>query len=286
MKANFEEKSYEQFFNAELSSKSSVYFPLGQVQEGFLGFDATVMSRNRRLWRLLGHPFWFFPDFIGLDLREIADEMERFLSIHINELPRMKTNLLFQYKRPQYIMSVLGSEWVHWNTPYYRYNLYSQQHRLLSHISNTFGSHVLVLYAAPAIHDVNQLVRVHQQNKIIENSNFKRAIDLNGHSRNTYQNAGTHSIACSEPSRIENIDLINLLQTLESDSRANEDNVDFIVNFRKQIVAIMNQGQTISFAFNALNDSYQYVARFPLLYSFLVMRNFKTLTGLQWLISL
>src|SRR5258705_611300 len=135
MTANFEEKSYEQFFNSELDSKTSVYFPLGQVQEGFLGFDVNAMSRNRRLWRLLGHPFWFFPDFPGVQLREIADEMERFLRVHINELPRMKTNLLFQYKRPEYIKSALGTEWKHWKNPYYRYDIYMPQQNLLSHIS-------------------------------------------------------------------------------------------------------------------------------------------------------
>jgi len=111
-------------------------------------------------------------------------------------------------------------------------------------------------------------------------------IDLNGHSRNTYQNAGTYSIACSEPERIENIDLIALLEGLQAESSSNESNADFIINFRKQIEATMSQGQTVSFAFNTLNESYQYIARFPLLYSFIVMRNFKTLTGLQWAINL
>jgi len=98
MRTSFEEKTYENFFNSELDRQSNIYFPLGQVQEGFLGFDSSADSRNRRLWRQLGFPFWFTPPFSGVELREIAREMERYLEITIDELPPIRANLLFQYK--------------------------------------------------------------------------------------------------------------------------------------------------------------------------------------------
>lgn len=286
MKANFEEKSYEQFFNAELSRRTSIYFPLGQVQEGFLGFDAAAQTRNHRLWRMLGHPFWFFPDFPGVPLKGIVDEMERFLRVSIDELPRMKTNLLFQYKRPEFLQSTTSKEWTHWNSPYFRYDIYQQQQALLMHLSTVFGSRVLVLYASPATHDVNELVHLHRQRRLIESSNFKKATDLNGHRRNTYQAAGTYSIACSKPSRIDNISLENLLQNIEVRSGSDESNSQFIINFRKQIEAIFTEGDYYSKAFNELNSDLKDYSSFPLYYSFRVMANFKTIFNLQWLISL
>jgi hypothetical protein len=113
MRAYFEEKSYETFFNNELDRRSEVYFPLGQVQEGYLGFDSSAFSRNRGLWRRVGFPFWFSPQFRGAELEDIAEEMEHWLNVEIDNVPRMKANMLFQYKKPEYISSSLGKEWPH-----------------------------------------------------------------------------------------------------------------------------------------------------------------------------
>lgn len=98
MRSEFEEKTYESYFNSELDKFTNIYFPLGQVQEGSLGFDSSAYSKNRKLWRNLGSPFFWQPRFKGYELREIADEMERSLGIHINNLPKIKINILFQYK--------------------------------------------------------------------------------------------------------------------------------------------------------------------------------------------
>jgi hypothetical protein len=124
MKVDFEEKTYESYFNNELDSKSSVYFPPGQVLEGLLGFDAASNSKNRGLWRTLGFPFWFSPYFTGVNLRDIAREIEEELDHIIQKIPNIKTNILLQYKRPDYIKTVNGKEWKHWNKEYYRYRIY------------------------------------------------------------------------------------------------------------------------------------------------------------------
>ncbi|EPL3991176.1 hypothetical protein M2010_002181 [Providencia stuartii] len=60
MDARYEEKTFESYFNNELDRKTSIYFPLGQVQEGILGLDSVARSNSRRLWKTLGYPFWFF----------------------------------------------------------------------------------------------------------------------------------------------------------------------------------------------------------------------------------
>ena len=145
MTANFEEKTYENYFNAELDRCSEIFFPLGQVQEGFLGFDSSANSRNRRLWRSIGFPFWFHPPFAGIELREIAREMEFYLERSIVSIPRMKANLLFQYKRPEYIKTSTGKEWSYWNQPYFRYDIYQKQQELLNEIDSKFGDRVLII---------------------------------------------------------------------------------------------------------------------------------------------
>jgi len=287
MRAKFEEKSYEGYFNSELDRRSEIYFPLGQVQEGNFGFDATAFSRNRRMWRRLGFPFWFFPPFRGVELREIADEMEHYLGIEIDDVPSMKSNLLFQYKKPEYITMSTGSEWKYWNEPYYRYNIYQEQQNLLMHIHNTIGSKVFVVYASPAIHEVNELVRIHRNRQIIEYSNFKKASELNGHHRNTYINAGTFSIACSEKEKIENFDLISELNKLSETIRKteNDNNRIFIKDFSRSIVSLVNEDKHFAEPFKMLNETISKYEKFELLYSFLSMINFRQLTGIQWLIK-
>lgn len=287
MRATFEEKTYENYFNTELARQTDIYFPLGQVQEGSLGFDSSALSSNRRLWRRLGHPFWFFPPFSGLELREIADEMEHFLGVILDNIPRIKTNLLFQYKKPAYITIALGSEWTHWGEPYYRYDIYKEQQDLLMHIDNQFGTKVFIVYASPALHDVNELVTAHLTRQIINISNFRKASELNGHHRNTYIQSGTFSIACSEPENIENFDLIKTIDSVSSDNnQTDETNRIAIINFRKQIVSVMSENKYYSDSFKRLNEKYSKIEEYELFYSHLILSNFRQLTGIQWLVKI
>lgn len=287
MKATFEEKTYENYFNSELTRQTDIYFPLGQVQEGSLGFDSSALSSNRRLWKSFGHPFWFFPPFAGVELRKIADEMERFLGVILDNIPRMKSNLLFQYKKPEYIKTSRGSDWTHWNEPYYRYDIYQEQQALLMRIDNQFGTKVFIVYASPALHDVNELVTAHLNRQIINISNFRKASELNGHHRNTYTQAGRHSIACSKPEEIENFDLIKAINSLNFDSnKTDENNRDFVINFRKQIVSIVSENRYYSTSFSKLNEQYSKIEQYELFYSHLILNNFKLLTGTQWLVKL
>lgn len=286
MKAKFEEKTYENYFNAELDKRSEVYFPLGQVQEGSLGFDASSFSKNRKLWKKLGYPFWFHPHFKGLELREIADEMEHHLNRELKHIPKMKANLLFQYKRPEYITVSKGKEWSHWNQPYFRYDIYKEQQDLLMHIHNKFKSNVHVIYASPSITDVNELVK--HRKHILDYSNFAKAADLQGHHRNTYISSGTYSIACSEPEEIENINILKLLESLSVQSTKidNINNEEFIIDFSSKIKNIISEYTYFSEAFNALNEEIAEVQSYKLFHSFLVMNNYRQLTGNQWLVKI
>ncbi|HRF16803.1 MAG TPA: hypothetical protein PK977_01495 [Chitinophagaceae bacterium] len=285
MKATFEEKSFENYFNSELDKKASIFFPFGQVQEGFLGFDASSFSKNRSLWRAIGYPFLFSPKFKGADLIEIAEEMENYLSVTINNMPNLKANLLFQYKRPEYVTSPKCAEWYLWNKPYYRYNIDMNQQLLLSKLHSSFSGRLLILYVSPAFHEINDLVHYKQKNKIIKNSNFTKAIDLNGHSKNTYITKGTYSIACSEPKRIKKINLENQLDALRSNISKFENNTQFIKDFSSQIRDIVSEDATYSNAFLRLNSEYSMLTDYSVFHSLLVMANFKNLTGAQWIIT-
>ncbi len=290
MRTNFEEKTYEGYFNTELDKRTEIFFPLGQVQEGNLGFDASAFSTNSSLWRMFGYPFGIFPLFIGFELREIADEMEKFLGRVIMNIPRMKANLLFQYKKPEFITRATGKEWIHWNQPYFRYDIYKEQQELLMHIDSTLGAKILILYASPAIQDVNELVDIKVRGELIENSNFSKAAELNLHHRNTYIKAGTYSIACSDPERMDNLDLLKLLSGINGESNSNnygkENNRQFIISFCKQIESMISEDRYFSNSFKQLNSSLEGLRKFELFYSFLMMINFRQLTGTQWLIKL
>lgn len=286
MSPKYEEKTYESYFNSELDKRSSVYFPFGQVQEGGIGADAAGFSKSRWLWRKLGYRFLLFPPpYRGVSLPDLAKEMESLLTHEIKCIPAIKVNLLFQYKRPSWMVGKSATEWSHWNQNYFRYDIDSNQQKLLTQIDSKFGEKVLVLYAAPAIVDVDELVKMQQQGKIIEATNFSRAAVLTGHHRNTYIGAGTHSIACSEPQRIEHLDLLNYLEKL----RVNESMLthDLILRFATDVRTIGLGNREFGNAFRILLKPFEEVnlTDFPIFFSMISMAIFRELSGLQWLIS-
>jgi hypothetical protein len=284
MYVKYEEKTYENFFNSELDSKSKIFFPLGQVQEGILGMDSAARSLDRGLWRRIGFPFWFSPKFAGVDFREIANEMEDYLGEIVQNIPMMKVNLLLQYKRPEYIKSGRAHEWVYWKQPYFRYNIYKKQQALLDHLDIVFGQLALVLYVAPAIVDTSELVRYKKKNKIIACSNFKKSSELKGHNKNTYTRAGTHSIACSEPIRIENKSLVEILETPIKEHEF--DNTEFIIETQSRIESLIRDNEIYRQPFEFQLEEISDLSGHEILYSFAVMKIFSDLTGIQWLISM
>lgn len=248
--------------------------------EGLLGFDAASHSNNRCLWRKLGYPFWLFPYFSGVSLLDIARNLEQELGHFIDKIPNIKTNILLQYKRPEYITTANGKEWHHWKTEYYRYQIYTAQHKILSKIDQSFGEKALVLYASPAIKSITELVSLKKKRKIIDNSNFQRSSKLNNHSKNTYVQAGTHSTACSKPEKLENIDLISELQRIEATHDMN--NKQFILHTSKVIFNNMESSK----AFRELMAEYEEYKEYSFIYSFLTMKVFREITGVQWALSI
>lgn len=250
-----------------------------------MGADASGFSRNRWLWWRLGHPFFFRSPFGGVDLRDIADEMEHYLGQEIRNIPRIKANLLFQYKRPELVTTKLGSEWGHWNQKYFRYDIYREQQALLAHIDAKFGSQALILYASPALVDVNDLVDAKINGRLIENTNFRKASELTGHHRNTFIKAGTHSIACSEPERFEPFDLLKNLEQLEDlQSSKNE---EFMVRLAKGVRVAAGESSFIGNAYRRELQNYAEfdTERYRLFFSLISMSIFRDLSGIQWVLA-
>lgn len=287
MRVNYEEKTYESYFNSELSNLSEVYFPIGQVQEGSTGFDSSALSNSPSLWRILGYSYPPFPRFRGLEIMRIARDMEHIYGVDLDHIPRIKTNLIFQYKRPSFLKKRNAKEWKHWNEPYYRYNIYKEQQEMLMHIHNNFNTEVLVIYASPAIRNINDLVKRYTEKKVIESSNFSRAIELDGHGRNTYTSSGSHSVACSEPKKLDNFDLIMELKRLAEKEvpSNNESNRRQIKDFANRMKAIFLEDKYFSESFRVMDNEISDYKSYEILYSFLVMRNIRLLTGIQWIIK-
>lgn len=286
MQPKYEEKTFESYFNSELDQRASIYFPFGQVQEGSIGADSAAQSECRWLWQKLGFPFRYSPSFLGVDLRAVADEMEQHLQHEIRNIPPIKANLLFQYKRPEVITTANGSEWSYWLQRYFRYEIYDEQQALLMHLHAKFGSQALILYASPALVDVNELVRSKLARTIIEDTNFCSVTALQGHHRNTYIKAGLHSVACSKPEQIQSTDLLATLERVR-DSQSGTSNLETIRFFSKVVRDVAAEDQYLGQSYQASLQPFTTIGleQHELLFSFISMKIFRELSGTQWLLS-
>jgi len=281
MRIHYEEKTYESYFNAELSRRGVFFFPPGQVQEGSMGADAIAMARSRWLWRRLGHPYWFSVPFKGAPYRQMAKEMEVYLQREITDVPNISGNMFFQYKRSEFMVLKSASEWAYWNQPYYRYDIYQKQHDLLKHLHQKFGSDVLIVYAAPAVQDVNELVYLHNTQKIITSTNFRPAHELSGHDRNTFIEPGGHSWACSDATRLEVFDFEGAVAQLWSEE---QDTFATLRGIGQRVEKILRDS-TYRRSFEVLSELYGASAltdRTPLLKTYTTMAILRELSGIQW----
>lgn len=282
MRPEFEEKQYEGYFNVELDRRSSFFFPLGQAEEGILGFDAGAFSNSRSLFWGLGYPFFFRNIYRGATVRELAEEMNSDIEDFLNECDKIRVNLLFQYKRSDYLIESNAREWNSWNCPYYRYSISARQQNLLMRLHQRFNNEVLILYAAPAFHTYAELLSNYQSRSIISNSNFREAFELDNHRRNTFTSSGNYSIAFSNPERFENFDLFQRIQEFQpSEQRSNK---EIINEFVQTVEDVMNHDEQYGPIFKELNSALEGMSQ-RLLRNFFVMINFKFLTDVQWVVA-
>ena len=250
-----------------------------------MGADASGYSRSRGLWGTLGYPKLKQSQYRGVELRDIADEMELRLSKEIRNIPKVKANLLFQYKRAEFIKSHRAAEWHLWGKSYFRYDIYGEQQELLAHIADKFGVEVLVLYAAPAVVTMDDLLSAKLGRNIIESTNFRPAVDLIGHHRNTYVDPGSFSIACSEPERFAPFSLLRELRNLDGFSFENPARffIEFAQGVREVLVSDTLFGDYFLREAERYNDAG--VSLDSLYFSMVSMSIFRELTGVQWVVA-
>lgn len=278
MKAEFEEKVYESWFNSELAKIYPIYFPPGQVCENSLGFDA-AFSINTSVFRnySLAKVYW--------DLR--------LLFRNINELPGIKVNCFFQYKRPDYVTNANGGEWNAWEKPYYRYEVSLHQQQILENLNRRLNNKALILYAAPVTIKIRELFDFHLNSRIIQNSNFTEVNKLTNHHVNTYIANGSFNKAFSEPEEFKSINFYEYFYSKSDFEQTNFiENTIYIANTIKDI---MFEDEIFGFIFqDIINKHEQYIEsiflsdriysyeHIQLIKSLHIMQQFKLLTGIQW----
>lgn len=284
MRIQYEEKTFESYFNSELDRRGIFYFPPGQVQEGSIGADAIVMSKSRWLWRRLKHPYWFRLPFEGIRYREVAEEMERYLEREIANVPEIRGNIFFQYKRSEYMVHASAEEWRYWGVPYFRYDIDPEQQSLLEHLHSKFSTQVLILYAAPAVQDVGELVDLHIGQQLISRTNFRPAHELAGHKRNTFVEPGAHSWACSQPVRLEPFGFDEAVASL----RGGDTEIRAAVTGIARDVEEVLLNTSFANPFRKLLSQYRLQSlgtSMPLLKAYATMSAVQQVTGLQWVIT-
>jgi hypothetical protein len=285
MTPDYEEKTFEQYCNAELANHCDVWFPLGQVQEGGIGADVAANLLEPEVWARLG----FFKRFGGIQLQDVHTQMEEYVKKRITKLPHMSSNLFLQYKRPEFITNNRGIEWKHWESSYYRYEVEPRQHTLLCRVQSDAGERAKVLYASPALKDVNSLVAAMLSKNIVDSTNFRPALDLSGHSRNTYVSGGSKSVACSDPVSFEPFQLRAYLGDRRvSRKGGNPENSDELNEIASVVRIALEASDFYGPPFRRMSTAFAEVAieQYTSLNSLLTMRCFEELCGVRWAVVL
>lgn len=206
--AEFEEKTYENFFGSEVVRLVRDHFSPGQIDESTLGFDGSFFipffCRNIHFSRLF--PRWLgrFPGIILSDLDYITDVIDR-------DLPQHRLNLFVQYKRPEYVLGHRAAEWNCWQRPYFRYALTDHQQKALERLEQESNGRAAVVYASPAFWKSSELYERARFRRVVADSNIAQVSAMTGHSKFTYTNSGAAGIAHSEPEQVNGLSLQEIL---------------------------------------------------------------------------
>ncbi|ULJ69759.1 hypothetical protein MIS45_02605 [Wielerella bovis] len=278
MKVGFEEKTYESWFNVELASTYPIFFPPGQVCEGYLGFDAAffldpTINKN-------------FQDFQLPEGVYLKSFFRRFSYL----LPRkIRTNCFFQYKRPEYLTETNANEWSYWEEPYFRYGIDTNQQGILEALHTRLNNQALVLYASPAAKNINELWLFYQKKELIQNSNFTEAHKLNSHHINTYTKGGTHNQAFSESEKIETLSFDEYLKFIQAENVGTINFFDNAIKVANVVEQIMSENEVFGRVFREMmelfdrnNEILHDIANIELRKSLYIMNQFNLLTNIQW----
>lgn len=229
--AQFEEKEFEVPLYFEMISKSGKVWPPGQVLEHTFGFDIALHTINHNLWRILGFPH-FLP---GVILNDYSWDFA-WRKINKRPLPTFATNLFIQAKRPQELKHLKNNLKIHYQSltnkkfgsPYWRFSIEAEQQKMLEKVSEKIKNRALIIYASPSFSKSSTLFQYIEQEKLIDNCSFPKAIHLKNHKQWNYDQPGTLGLAASEPEIIDEKSLFDQINILSQDSGVEPDTRDRI----------------------------------------------------------
>ena len=172
---------------------------------------------------------------------------------------KVNFNIFIQYKRSDFFNKINAKCYQDWNKPFYRYKLYIKQHNILLNFYKNIKNKSLIIYAAPAFHTLQELYQyINKHKQIIDNSNFCDVGKLNNnHKYVSFIKGGKYNIACSEPEKIENLNIREEIEKLKK-YKNNDMNLLYLrmKNFCEVIDKIMNNNED---NINYLKSTYKFL---------------------------
>lgn len=256
MRAEFEEKTYEQHLTSELVHSRRHFFPPGQVLEDIVGFDVALRTSNHDFWDLFPHmyPWWRRMPFMHPPGTYLRHEWWIELEHEIEHFPRFKFNCFIQAKRPNKLVRSDAAEFVSWNKPYFRYDTFASQQQALESLAQKTSGEAIVVYACPAFHTYSELWAAIKSGKLVKESNFCEIAKLNGHARYSFVSSGNYGIAHSEPTPIESQSFEQALEALQ-DQEPHQSNLVFLTETSEKIGSAAEQLGPLHKTYTALEKT-------------------------------
>lgn len=286
MRAQFEEKTYEQYLTSELVHSRGLFFPPGQVLENIVGFDVALRTSNTTFWKLFPHmnPWWRRMLFAHPPGTRIRQEWWQELEYEIEHFPRFKFNCFVQAKRPCRMVRPDAAEYSSWSSPYFRYDTFTSQQQALESIAENTTGQAIVVYACPAFHTTKELWAGVNAGLLVKQSNFCEVAKLIGHSRYSFVSSGSAGIAHSEPKPIESKPFEQAIEALHNQD-PRQSNAAFLADTARTIDSAAGQlgelHETFTSMVNALfQETDSQVARsLATIYAFQFVCNVQLLIG-------
>ncbi len=286
--AEFEEKDYEGPLYTELLAGNHRIATPGQVFENAFGIDALMEADHPIFWDMFGYSN--VPHGILLNHYRWGWVWRRYGGDRT--LPTFQVNLLIQAKRPDYLSgkkSSLSRNGI--KGSYWRFRIRAHQQVLLEQLERRLRNRALVVYAAPAFHELNLLYDHTKNQTIVENSSFVRPSRMVDHHLWNYDRAGSIGVATSEPEAIDDADFYSQLERTVSASES-VDPKEALRLLEKEIGLVVsdNRENPIARYFQKLEEEVwsraEEVFRQPgALLPFLKISVFFSLLNTEWLVA-
>jgi hypothetical protein len=216
-RAEFEEREYETpLYNQLASGNPNVWAP-GQVLEKHIGIDYALMLPDPWIFGVHGY---------GMSLPGVVLGRHRWLLRRTQRpLPTFRLNLFIQAKRSEWGRRVPSQIQPHGMTPpFWRFLIDPDQQKTLQTVASKLGSRALVVYAAPAFHELRALFLHTRKGTITSASTFPTVSSLSGHDAWYYNVPGATGVANPDVRRIEEPPLEDRIRTLlQADANTREE---------------------------------------------------------------